>query len=232
MYSENTIRITDSNNFETERYTGVQALRTLDVDINTSIFINAVDSHLSGPGPLVISGGCADFQMFLMDPQDSVIPPVLSEEETLREMMKSLLDTFLKPESEQEFSESIVFWALRNLEACNPVLRALARSTLQFLQSNSSNAGQMLENLQNFSMTCSLRQRGLHCTVDKGFAPALDRATYCTINNQTATRQECKPFYGQPVILLSIEEIQSVIVEAINCNGQRAMVTVVQECDK
>ena len=35
-----------------------------------------------------------------------------------------------------EFSEEAVFVVLRNLEACNPVLRSQARTSLKFYQSN------------------------------------------------------------------------------------------------
>ena len=48
-----------------------------------------------------------------------------------------------------------------------------------------------VKELQNFTIDCSLCGNELNCAVAEGYAPALDKSNYCTINNDTSTRKEC-----------------------------------------
>jgi hypothetical protein len=274
-YTDNTIRITDSDNVETGSYRGVLVLQTFDAEGITTNYVGSVDSeeypHFFGPGPLVIFGRFAYLQLFLIDPRGLVPNP--AEEQELSSLNRVLLDAvpesddeelegpeppiedfafldfdskrkrratkedsvgahrrrFQRQDEEPVFSESEVFRALRNLEACNPPLRNTALSNLEYFESKEE-LTEMLKELRRFNMTCSLRQKVVNCTVADGFAPALDISTYCRVNN-IGERKECEPFYGPPFELDSTDEIRSVTVEAINCNGQTARVVAFQEGD-
>ena len=55
----------------------------------------------------------------------------------------------------------------------------------------------MLKKLLNFNITCTSNTTTFVCTVDEGFAPALDllEFTYCTFNyTDTTKREQCKFF--------------------------------------
>ena len=55
----------------------------------------------------------------------------------------------------------------------------------------------MLKKLLNFNITCTSNTTTFVCTVDEGFAPALDlpESTYCTFNyTDTTKREQCKFF--------------------------------------
>ena len=55
----------------------------------------------------------------------------------------------------------------------------------------------MLEELLNFTITCTSNDDIFVCTVDEEFAPALDlpESTYCTFNyTDTTKREQCKFF--------------------------------------
>jgi hypothetical protein len=75
--------------------------------------------------------------------------------------------------------------------------------------------------LQNFTMGCTVEGNELECTVDDGYAPALDQGTFCTVNDKPP--EECDPFHKG--FVSQDDNIKTVTVEAINCNGQRATMT-------
>ena len=61
-----------------------------------------------------------------------------------------------------------------------------------FMQTHSTIFSETRVNeMQNFTMNCSLRGNELNCAVAEGCAPALDKSNYCTNNNDTSTRKEC-----------------------------------------
>ena len=61
-----------------------------------------------------------------------------------------------------------------------------------FMQTHSTIFSETRVNeMQNFTMNCSLRGNKLNCDVAEGCAPAMDKSNYCTINNDTSTRKEC-----------------------------------------
>jgi hypothetical protein len=109
-------------------------------------------------------------------------------------------------------SEDITVVAERNLMASNPILRQQALS-LQALLNQRRAAGN-----DTFSFICSFMNNSLRCRVDDGFAPAVINGSYCTPNG--GRRRKCDPFHGE----FSSDD-QSIIIEAINCDGQSATVT-------
>ena len=46
--------------------------------------------------------------------------------------------------------------------------------------------------LQNFTMGCTVKRKELKCTVDDGYASALDQGTFCTVNDKP--RIECEGY--------------------------------------
>ena len=46
--------------------------------------------------------------------------------------------------------------------------------------------------LQNFTIDCTVEGKELECTVDYGYAPALDQGTFCTVNEKP--RIECEGY--------------------------------------
>jgi hypothetical protein len=93
-YTENTTFITDSDNVETDKYTGVLVLQTFDAEGKSSNYVGDVNSmnnpHFFGPGPLVILGRYAYFQLFLIDPRGLI--PTPEEEQDLIALNRQLLD--------------------------------------------------------------------------------------------------------------------------------------------
>jgi hypothetical protein len=118
------------------------------------------------------------------------------------------------------FSEEMVFNALKRLDSCDIFERAQARAVLQYFEGK--RYAIRIQQLLNFTITCSLIDSKLHCKVDNGFAPVLPEHTTCQINDQQPMK--CKPF--DDTQSFSSEGITSVIVRAINCNGQRVEVTI------
>ena len=58
----------------------------------------------------------------------------------------------------------------------------------------------MLEEIWNFTIICTSNMATLECSVDEGFAPALDslETTYCTFNNtmnETIERGKCELYH-------------------------------------
>jgi hypothetical protein len=82
----------------------------------------------------------------------------------------------------------------------------------------------MLNDLRNFTITCTLTTCDLRCEVNENFAPVLPETSYCQINNVT-TPEKCDPFYSSYDVS-DYDVISSVTVTAINCNGQRVKHTV------
>ena len=48
----------------------------------------------------------------------------------------------------------------------------------------------MVMALQNFTINCTVEWKQLNCTVDDGYAPALDQGTFYTVNDEPSI--ECK----------------------------------------
>jgi hypothetical protein len=249
------------------RYEGIRVLQTFNALGEIDAYVTRVSGpraevypHFFGPGPLIIIGAYAYFQLFIIDPRGLI--PTPEEEEELRLMNEPLfnsipdeldfetndpnqtIDNFsflgivrrkrvasgidysdeisnerVRRQSSEntEFSNRTLFVALRNREACTPAVRQQALSLIQlFLNTNES----MVMALQNFTMGCTVEGKELECTVDDGYASALDQGTFCTVNEEPP--EECDPFHEG---FVSQEGINTVTVEATNCNGQRATMT-------
>jgi hypothetical protein len=69
-----------------------------------------------------------------------------------------------------------------------------------------------------FTFNCLFRESMLCCTVDDSSCPTENNAAYCTTN--TSGCEICDPFHGTVIFDASVT---SVAVEAINCNGQKAV---------
>jgi hypothetical protein len=266
-YTDSTIRIADTDGTETGQYEGIRVLQTFNALGEIDAYVTRVSGpraevypHFFGPGPLIIIGAYAYFQLFIIDPRGLI--PTPEEEEELRLMNEPLfnsipdeldfetndpnqtIDNFsflgivrrkrvasgidysdeisnerVRRQSSEntEFSNRTLFVALRNREACTPAVRQQALSLIQlFLNTNES----MVMALQNFTMGCTVEGKELECTVDDGYAPALDQGTFCTVKGKPPI--ECDPFY---MGFVSFGKIETVTVEATNCNGQRATMT-------
>ena len=50
----------------------------------------------------------------------------------------------------------------------------------------------MVMALQNFTMGCTVEGKELECTVDDGYASALDQGTFCTVNEEPP--EECEGY--------------------------------------
>jgi hypothetical protein len=129
-------------------------------------------------------------------------------------------------ESDIMFTEDFVFLTLRNLQACNPVLRSQARANVQVLEMNET-LRDMLNGLRMFNISCILTASQLQCNVTESFAPVVPGTSYCQINNQPEP-VECDPF-SSPYEFPRGVTVSSVIVTAINCNGQTVEHTVNEE---
>jgi hypothetical protein len=260
-YTDSTIRIADTDGTETGLYEGIRLLQTFNALGKIDTYVTRVTGpreedypHFFGPGPLVIIGRQAYFQLFIIDPRGLI--PTPEEEEELRQMNEPLFNSipddldfetndpnqtiddfsFLGIERKKraiseidyydeipnervrrqssngtDFSKKTLFLALRNREACTPAVRQQALSLIELFDET------MVMELQNFTIDCTVEGKNLMCTVPDGSAPALDQGTFCTVNDKP--RIECDPFYE---IFDSQDEIETVTVEAINCDGQRA----------
>ncbi|CAI8024931.1 hypothetical protein GBAR_LOCUS14443 [Geodia barretti] len=223
-YTDSTIRIADTDGTETGLYECVQLLETLNALGEIDTYVTRVTCpreevypHFFGPGALVIIGSHAYFQLFIIDPRGLI--PTPEEEEELRLMNEPLFNSIpgvfdFETNETNDFSNKILFLALRNREACTPAVRQQAMSLIELFDEA------MVMALQNFTINCTVEGKEVRCTVDDGYDPPLDQGTFCTVNDKP--RIECDPFY---VGFVSQEEIETVTVEAINCNGQRATMT-------
>ena len=63
----------------------------------------------------------------------------------------------------------------------------------------------MVMALQNFTINCTVEWKQLNCTVDDGYAPALDQGTFCTVNDQPLI--ECK------VVAICVGSLQMLFYE-------------------
>lgn len=126
-----------------------------------------------------------------------------------------------QPQADRQMNltEKTAFLALRYLEACNPVLKSQARASIQLYESINETRD-MLQRLRNFTIRCDLNGSLIQCQVNSSFAPALPGRTTCEVNNNN-TPETCEPFYSSGPFDLAANNVTSVIVRAINCNGQR-----------
>jgi hypothetical protein len=94
-YSNNVIRIFNADNVQIKRFGVVVLLQTLDADGQVTNYVGGVNinrfPHFSGPGPLVIAGRNAFFQLFIIDPRGLIPNP--EEEQDLIALNRPLLDS-------------------------------------------------------------------------------------------------------------------------------------------
>jgi hypothetical protein len=233
IYLNKTIHIVDSNQTEIARYENIVSLRTFNGEGKTNIYTH--NQIFPGPGPLIMIRCQGFFQLFLIDPQGLI--PTPDEQEDLNKMNEVLFDAI--PDSadaaliitEEVFSgdgnnsdihnlqrrstpggcsDDIWFLALKYKEGPNPIMRQQALSLIEVLKEREQN--------DYFTFNCLFRESMLCCTVDDSSCPTENNAAYCTTN--TSGCEICDPFHGTVIFDASVT---SVAVEAINCNGQKAV---------
>lgn len=200
--------------------------------------------HFFGPGPLKILGRHAFFQLFVIDPRGVVPEP--EEQEELLAMNTELLNrvpvendpVLIDPEpgrgdlsqipgitrrqatniaQQNETDREAILAALRNVEACNPVLRAQSRATLSFFRRINAT---FVDELTTFNMSCSLSNNNTQLMCDSD-SVTLPGRTMCRVDNFMPS--PCDPFVIEGVTLSPVPST-SVNVTAVNCLGQRAEV--------
>lgn len=249
--NEDLIQIIDEDDNDLEVYNGVFILQTFNAsgEIETFFSRSKIEPTFLGPGVLFIVGSNAYLVGFVIDPR-GLIPtaeeeielvnltaPLLNaintsvdvapifENQTLEELPIPLLRGRRKRQTLSNDDKIVmaenVFNALRNLEACNPVLRASARATLDTIKSKNST---FVEDLLTFVIDCTLENGTTICTADSEM-PIIPEETVCTTiksaNNQVS--ENCDPF-NCPIEI--DDDVVTFRVTAINCNGQRGEATL------
>jgi hypothetical protein len=242
-YSDYTIFIFGPDNEQISQFKDVRVLQTFDANGTTDYHVGKVkedrNPHFFGAGPLTILGTHAYFQLFVIDPRGLL--PDEEEQVELVSMTAPLLDS-VPPEDDMviideiqepadlrrfpgivdrrqanepltEMDREAVFTALRNAEACNPVLRAQSRATLEFYNSIDTD---FVDGLRTFNISCSLNGDALSCTSDGGVT--LPGRTMCVVDSEPSF--QCEPFSGEFTLIVS--PTTSVTVTARNCLGQTA----------